>query len=263
MRTVDRLEYQARQWGMFSSLSLVTATVLLMTVQLNSLPELASRSMADKMVSLAFRALPPVSEPVEKQVPEVVEPVVHPPAPRPQPVVARPPDPEPEPVQETISPEPKPMLKPAVRKKKIARPVRKPPTREVIRKEKVPLTQKQPVPAHREKQVNVPVVAAKPAPEPAVYEQAMLDTIPTALDKSKPAYPRRARRMNITGSVKIRFLVTREGRVAELQIIKAKPQGIFEKTVRKTVQKWRFTPGVKNGRKVATWMTTTINFELE
>ena len=69
--------------------------------------------------------------------------------------------------------------------------------------------------------------------------------------------------MNVTGFVEIRFLVTNKGQVEDLEIIRSRPKGVFETSVRKSVMDWRFTPGVKNGRSVATWITTTINFELE
>ena len=258
MNTVDRLEYQTRQWGMLSSLTLLSALLVVMTAQLNNLPEMVSRRVTDKIVSLEFRALPPARKAVEEPVVEVANqpsPQVPPSKP-----VTRPPTPEP--VKEIINPEPKPRLKPVVTKRKAVRPIQKTKTREPRRKKAV-TAMAAPVPTRREKQEPAPVTAAKPAPEAAVYEQAMLNTVPAALEKAKPSYPRRARRMNITGSVKIRFQVTRDGKVAEIQIIKAVPKGVFEKTVRKAVQTWRFTPGIKNGRKVATWMTTTINFELE
>ncbi|HIQ38210.1 MAG TPA: energy transducer TonB [Desulfocapsa sulfexigens] len=89
-----------------------------------------------------------------------------------------------------------------------------------------------------------------------------MDSIPAAISKDKPGYPYRARRMNVTGFVEIRFLVNKKGRVEGLEIIHDKPAGTFAKSVREAVMRWRFNPGIKNNRSVATWMTTTINFEL-
>ena len=61
----------------------------------------------------------------------------------------------------------------------------------------------------------------------------------------------------------MRFLVDRQGGVRNLEVIKAKPAGVFEETVLKTVGRWRFAPGVKDGEPVETWVETIIRFKLE
>ncbi len=61
----------------------------------------------------------------------------------------------------------------------------------------------------------------------------------------------------------VRFLVDRTGAVRKLTILEANPPDIFNDTVMKTLEKWTFKPGRKDGKDVETWITTQIRFELE
>ncbi len=106
--------------------------------------------------------------------------------------------------------------------------------------------------------VTAPVVAAARD----FYRIGELDQEPVNQVQTQPVYPFRARRRGIEGSVRIRFFVTRTGRVSGLEIVKADPAGVFENAVRQTVAKWRFQPGVVAGKKVKTLVETTIIFKL-
>lgn len=100
------------------------------------------------------------------------------------------------------------------------------------------------------------------APIRGRYEQGEVDQLPLAIFKLKPPYPFRARRLNISGSVRVRFLVDNEGRVSNITILKSNPRGMFDRSVLKTLPSWKFTPGAVKGNKVATWVVTTIEFNL-
>ncbi|MCF8033936.1 MAG: energy transducer TonB [Desulfarculaceae bacterium] len=101
------------------------------------------------------------------------------------------------------------------------------------------------------------------APGPARYGLGEVDRAPLARGQAPPPYPYLARRRGISGAVTVRFLVDRQGVVRNLEVLNAKPAGIFEETVLKTVSRWRFAPGVKDGEAVETWVETTIRFKLE
>jgi protein TonB len=106
--------------------------------------------------------------------------------------------------------------------------------------------------------------AALPAAGPqTVFDQADVDQVPVAVVKSRPGYPYRARRMNLSGEVQVKFLVTPEGRVRDIRIISARPPDVFDHSVRSALSAWRFEPGRMAGRPVSTWVTTTIVFNLE
>jgi len=107
-------------------------------------------------------------------------------------------------------------------------------------------------------------VARVPAPQSPGTRFGLdeVDQRPVSLAALKPNYPYKAKRMGIEGSVTVQFLVDRNGRTQDLKIVAAKPEGIFDETVRKTVPRWRFKPGKKAGQPVDTWVEMTIRFEL-
>lgn len=95
------------------------------------------------------------------------------------------------------------------------------------------------------------------------YSQDDLDQIPIPVFKAKPIYPYRARRMGITGSVKVSFLVDRYGQVSQVKIVEADPPGIFENSVLRTLPSWKFSPGKICDQAVDTMFATTVVFRLE
>jgi periplasmic protein TonB len=95
------------------------------------------------------------------------------------------------------------------------------------------------------------------------YSVGDVDSKPGALGQALPPYPRRARRRGIEGWVKVRFVVTKDGRVRNLSVLKESPTGVFHKTVMNTVPRWRFKPARKDGQPVDVWVEQTINFKLE
>ena len=62
--------------------------------------------------------------------------------------------------------------------------------------------------------------------------------------------------------VVVRFLITTQGTVSSLKIINAEPEGIFENAVLSCVKKWKFRPGVHQGKPVPTWAELPIRFNL-
>ena len=76
-----------------------------------------------------------------------------------------------------------------------------------------------------------------------------------------PDYPLKADRMHIEGYVKVKFLVDEEGRVSNITILEASPEGIFEQSVRNKLRVWRFAPGDVIGEPVSYEVNTTIWFK--
>ena len=95
------------------------------------------------------------------------------------------------------------------------------------------------------------------------YNQGEVDQMPMAIFKMKPIYPYRARRLNITGKVEVKFLVDETGYVSNITILKSTPPGIFDDSVFKALPSWKFSPGEVRGHAVSTWVITTIQFDME
>ncbi|SDZ77910.1 outer membrane transport energization protein TonB [Desulfuromusa kysingii] len=107
------------------------------------------------------------------------------------------------------------------------------------------------------------VVPVPPADLSGIYQANDLDCPPSINFHVKPIYPYRAKRMNITGYVKIQFDVGRDGHVGTMKILESVPPGVFDDAVLQVVQKWRFQPGEIMGDQVATRMVKKIVFNLE
>ena len=95
------------------------------------------------------------------------------------------------------------------------------------------------------------------------FSVGQLDAPLTTLVRIPPMYPVRARQMNIEGWVRVSFVVDETGNVADIKILGAKPEGVFERSVQRCVGSWRFKPGTVEGVAVKTLVETTIRFELD
>ncbi|MFO7860492.1 MAG: energy transducer TonB [Desulfosalsimonas sp.] len=95
------------------------------------------------------------------------------------------------------------------------------------------------------------------------FSAGELDQPLTAVSRTPPTYPMRAKRRDIEGWVKVRFVVDKQGKVGEVTILEQEPDGVFDKAVRNCVSRWRFKPGTVGGTKVKTVAETTIRFELD
>jgi protein TonB len=120
-------------------------------------------------------------------------------------------------------------------------------------------TPQEPPPETREQE-------AAAQPEPARkkrYSLSEVDSQPRLASRVSPTYPFRAKRRGVEGKVVVRFLVDKQGRVSQSTVVRADPEGVFEQSALKAVRQWRFQPGTKDGRPVATWVQVPIRFELK
>jgi len=95
------------------------------------------------------------------------------------------------------------------------------------------------------------------------YEIGEIDGTLVPIVQVQPVYPMRAKSMGIEGLVQVQFLVNRKGLVENIRIVKAVPEGVFEKCVKRCLSAWRFSPGTVEGESVNTQVVTTIRFNLE
>ncbi len=96
-----------------------------------------------------------------------------------------------------------------------------------------------------------------------LYTAGQLDGPLAALSKSPPDYPPSAKRRNIEGWIKIKFVVDEQGRVHKVSVLAAEPEGVFEQSVLRCVNTWRFKPGTIKGTAVKVLVEQTITFKLE
>jgi protein TonB len=95
-----------------------------------------------------------------------------------------------------------------------------------------------------------------------IFEASDLDQAPRVVVHTPPIYPSQAHMREIEGYVEVRFLVDEQGQVSNITVLDASPPGTFDEAVVRAVGGWRFDPGRIDGRPVASWVETTIRFEL-
>ena len=90
-----------------------------------------------------------------------------------------------------------------------------------------------------------PVVAAPTRPEPPppsapAPSRASSELVP--ISTPQPAYPPAAQRAGTVGQVVVSFTVNSDGSVGDVNVVSARPRGVFERNVQAAVRKWRYQP---------------------
>ncbi len=85
-----------------------------------------------------------------------------------------------------------------------------------------------------------PVAAAPATPPPAAPAPARTGGAPRPISTPQPPYPREAARTRASGSVTVQYTIGADGRVINVEVLRARPRGLFERTVTQTVSGWRF-----------------------
>ncbi len=106
-------------------------------------------------------------------------------------------------------------------------------------------------------------VAADPAPTPAPPP-----LIPAEIDSRyardlQPDYPASERRSGNEGIVQVRVLIGTDGRVKQVERVRASSDAFFEVTRRQALSRWRFRPATRGGVPQESWQTKTVRFELD
>jgi len=84
----------------------------------------------------------------------------------------------------------------------------------------------------------------------------------TALSTPAPRYPRKARSRRIEGFVEVEFTVDENGDTANIRILAAEPEGVFERSTERAVGHWRFQPHRVNGKAVPIRARQRVDFRL-
>lgn len=110
-----------------------------------------------------------------------------------------------------------------------------------------------------------PAAASPPAKggRGGLYAVGQLDAPLAVVSKTPPAYPPAAKRRNIEGWIKVKFVVDEQGRVDHVSVLDAEPEGVFEQSVLRSIGGWRFKPGTIKGMAVKAQVEQTITFKLE
>ena len=84
---------------------------------------------------------------------------------------------------------------------------------------------------------------------------------PALISKIEPEYSEEARKAKFQGAVILSIVVDERGIARDIRIVRALGLGLDEKAI-EAVQKWKFRPGVKDGRPVPVTAQVEVNFRL-
>jgi periplasmic protein TonB len=109
--------------------------------------------------------------------------------------------------------------------------------------------------------------APAPAPAPAVHEGdvidvAQLDTTPVITRRVLPQYPPMALRQRVESTILVTALVSENGDVIDVKILRGDKRFGFEESALKAVRATKFSPGIKDGKHVKTWYPLPVKFGL-
>jgi TonB family protein len=84
---------------------------------------------------------------------------------------------------------------------------------------------------------------------------------PSVLSKVEPEYSEEARKAKWQGTVVLQLVVDDQGRPQNLKVLRSLGLGLDQKAI-EAVEKWRFKPGMKDGKPVPVMATIEVNFRL-
>jgi TonB family protein len=84
---------------------------------------------------------------------------------------------------------------------------------------------------------------------------------PSVLSKVEPGYSEEARKAKWQGTVVLSLVVDEQGRPRNLKVLRSLGLGLDQKAI-EAVGKWRFNPGMKDGKPVPVMATIEVNFRL-
>ncbi len=81
------------------------------------------------------------------------------------------------------------------------------------------------------------------------------------LSRPEPLYTEEARKHQVTGSVTLRMVLTSDGNVRHIIVMKALPRGLSEMAIN-AARRIKFEPAMKDGRHVSQYATIEYNFNI-
>jgi protein TonB len=94
-----------------------------------------------------------------------------------------------------------------------------------------------------------------------VFAPSETTTKARVLSKPEPQYTEAARKYSVSGMVALKGVISTDGRITSIRILKRLPHGLTQACVAAAKQ-IRFTPAVKDGQTVSQFIQLEYNFNL-
>jgi periplasmic protein TonB len=97
-------------------------------------------------------------------------------------------------------------------------------------------------------------------PPTPIFKAALRD--PRFARDFQPDYPVGKLRLEIEGTVTVRVLIGTDGRVRQVQVVRATDPEFAKATEKQALKAWRFKPATRDGTPVEDWQTLTVRFDI-
>jgi len=85
---------------------------------------------------------------------------------------------------------------------------------------------------------------------------------PEVIESIAPRYPLQARRRGIEGVVMVNVLISETGDVLRVKVVNPSSETeMLEEAALEAVEKWKFSPAIKDGQRVKVWMVVSVRFK--
>ena len=85
---------------------------------------------------------------------------------------------------------------------------------------------------------------------------------PIEISRVRPQYPEAARKARMQGVVILEAIITKEGSVADVRVLRG-INPLLDNAAMRAVQQWKYKPATFNGRPVPVYLTVTVTFTLQ
>ena len=116
-------------------------------------------------------------------------------------------------------------------------------------------------PVSEEEKSPLPSVEVPLVEDPTFYPAKQVDVQPKVLAPVTPLYPEKADKDNASGEVTLLLLIDELGKVRDLAVIDAKPEGYFEESALNAFRNTRWTPAQREGRMVKSRVLIRVRYE--
>jgi protein TonB len=105
------------------------------------------------------------------------------------------------------------------------------------------------------------VVTGIPDIEPGLDEFIAVEIEPVAIVQVKPSYPEMARRAEVEGTVFVKALVDKEGKVKKAVAVEG-PDIFYDEAIKASMQ-WVFKPAIQHDQPVSVWVVIPFRFNVK
>lgn len=108
------------------------------------------------------------------------------------------------------------------------------------------------------------IVVAPPTEDemPKLNDYVYVEELPEAITQVKPNYPDIARDAGVEGTVLVRALVGKDGKVHDVVVEQKQSIPMLDEAAKAAVRQWVFKPALNNNKPVAVWVAVPVKFTL-